>query len=207
MNVSRETLEAIVGISVSRETIDKLNAFVALLLAENEKQNLIAKPSIPDIWNRHVADSLQLAAFAPDARSWLDIGSGPGLPGMVLAIATGLPTLLVEPRRLRTAFLERAAALLDVRNVSVKTAGLASITPQPFDAITARAVASLDKLCAMTRPFSHAGTVLVLPKGRSATEEVASARQTWQGRFDIVPSRTDASAGIVIARGLRRRGK
>jgi 16S rRNA (guanine527-N7)-methyltransferase len=207
MTVSRETLSEISGVDVSRETFDTLTAYVDLLIAENDQQNLIAKTSIPDIWTRHIADSLQLAALAPQAKSWLDIGTGPGLPGLVIAIATGAPTLLVEPRRLRTAFLERVVETLAMRDVRVVTASLAAVKPAQFDAITARAVASLDKLLAMTRPFSHPNTVLVLPKGRSAAEEVETAQQTWQGRFEIIPSRTDASAGIVVARDMRRRGK
>jgi 16S rRNA (guanine527-N7)-methyltransferase len=207
MTVSRETLAEISGVPVSRETFDKLSTYVDLLIAENDQQNLIAKTSIPEIWTRHIADSLQLIGHAPDAKSWLDIGSGPGLPGLVIAIATGMPTLLVEPRRLRTAFLDRVVETLAMRDVRVVTAMLASVKPQPVDAITARAVASLDKLFAMTRPFSHPGTILVLPKGKSAAEEVETARQTWQGTIEIVPSRTDANAGIVVARDVRRRGK
>jgi len=205
-SVSRETLAATSGVEVSRETFDRLATYVDLLIAESERQNLIAATSVPDVWTRHIADSLQLASLAPVAKSWLDIGSGPGLPGLVLAIATGASTLLVEPRRLRTAFLERVVATLDLRDVRIVTATLAAVKPAQFDAITARAVASLDKLLMMTRPFSHPNTVLVLPKGRSAAEEVETARRTWQGRFEIVPSRTDASAGIVVARDVRRRG-
>lgn len=206
IDVSRETLSQLSGIDVSRETFDELAVYVDLLVAENEAQNLIAKASVADLWTRHIADSLQLIASASDAKSWLDVGSGPGLPGLVIAIATGAPTLLVEPRRLRTAFLDRVVTTLGLRDVRIETAMLASVSPQPFGAITARAVASLDKLLAMTRPFSHSGTILVLPKGKSAAEEVETARRTWQGRFEIVPSRTDASAGIVVARDVRRRG-
>jgi len=206
MTVSRETLAATTGVDVSRETFDRLATYVDLLIAENERQNLIAANSVPDVWTRHIADSLQLASLAPTAKSWLDIGSGPGLPGLVLAIATGASTLLVEPRRLRTSFLERVVATLDLRDVRIVTATLAAVKPAQFDAITARAVASLDKLLMMTRPCSHPNTGLVRPKGRSAAEEVETARRTWQGRFEIVPSRTDASAGIVVARDVRRRG-
>jgi 16S rRNA (guanine527-N7)-methyltransferase len=204
--VSRETLAELSGVDVSRETFDQLVCYVDLLLAENDQQNLIAKASVPDIWTRHIADSLQLMSVAPGAKSWLDIGTGPGLPGLVIAIASHAQTLLVEPRRLRTAFLEAVVDALALDNVDVETAMLGSVKPRSFDAITARAVASLDKLLAMTRPFSHPGTVLVFPKGKSAAEEVETARRTWQGRFEIVPSRTDASAGIVVARDVRRRG-
>lgn len=201
MIVSRETIL----VDVSRETGDRLQAYVDRLIQENDRQNLISSNSVADIWTRHIADSLQLSEFAPWAGSWLDIGSGSGLPGVVIAIATGAPTLLVEPRRLRTEFLARVVADLALANVEIVTASLANVAPRPIDAITARAVAPLDKLFAMGLPFSHRGTVWVLPKGRSAAEEVATARRTWQGRFDIVPSRTDPDAGIVVATGVRRR--
>ena len=207
MTVSRETLAELSGVAVSRETFERLQAYVDLLITENDQQNLIAKASVPGIWTRHIADSLQLSGVAPAAKSWLDIGSGAGLPGLVLAIATGAPTVLIEPRRLRTAFLDRVVEKLDLGKVEVVTSTLAALPPQPFDAITARAVASLEKLFAMTRSFSHDGTILVFPKGRSAAEEVASVNGTWQGRIETVPSRTDATAGIVVARDVRRRGK
>ena len=207
MTVSRETLAMMSGVDVSRETFERLNRYVDLLLIENDQQNLISKNSIPEIWSRHIADSLQLVALAPHADSWLDIGTGAGLPGMVIAIVTGVDTLLVEPRRLRTDFLARVAADLALANVRIVTASLANVAPEPFAAITARAVAPLDRLIAMTRDFSRFGTSLILPKGRSAAEEVETARRTWQGRFEIVPSRTDANAGIVVAQDVRRRGK
>jgi 16S rRNA (guanine527-N7)-methyltransferase len=207
MNVSRETLADISGVDVSRETFEQLETYVELLLAANQTQNLIAQATAPDIWTRHIADSLQLVRLAPKAQSWLDIGSGAGLPGIVIAIATAAPTLLVESRRLRTTFLEHVAATLQLRDVSVVTASLANVTPARFDAITARAVASLDRLFDMTQLFSHPSTVLVFPKGKSAAEEVESVRRTWQGRLDIISSRTDANAGIVVARDVRRRGK
>ncbi|CAM3074755.1 16S rRNA (guanine(527)-N(7))-methyltransferase RsmG [Sphingomonas antarctica] len=207
MTVSRETLSELSGVDVSRETFAQLQIFVDLLIAESERQNLIAKTSIPDIWTRHIADSLQLVTHAPQARSWLDIGSGAGLPGIPIAILTNVFVLLVDTRRLRTTFLEAVAKKLVLDQVSVATASIANVAARPFDAITARAVASLDRLLDMTQPFSHPGTILVFPKGKSAAEEVATAQRTWQGRFDIVPSRTDASAGIVVARDVRRRGK
>ena len=207
MSVSRETFSELSGADVSCETFDRLTRYVDLLTAENETQNLIAKGSIPDLWSRHIADSLQLVALVPGARSWLDIGTGAGLPGLVIAIATGVPTLLVEPRRLRTNFLSHVVGVLDLRNVRIVTASLANVEPEPCDAITARAVGSLNALLAMSLPFANRETRWILPKGRSAGEEVATARQTWQGHFEIVPSRTDASAGIVVARDVRRRGR
>ena len=122
-------------------------------------------------------------------------------------------SLVITPRtRAETVTAESAVRAagplkLDLRDVAIITASLANVPPRHVDAITARAVASLDRLLDMTRPFCHPGTVLVFPKGKSAAEEVETARRTWQGRFEIVPSRTDANAGIVVARDVRRRGK
>ena len=206
-SVSRETLIEQSGIYVPRETFALLSGFVDLLIRENRQQNLIAKSSVANIWVRHIADSMQLVPCAPRAMSWLDVGSGPGLPGIVISIASMVPTVLVEPRRLRTAFLEQVVATLGLRNVNVVTSSLAHVPPRPFDAITARAVAPLDRLLDMTLPFSHPDSVLVFPKGRSAAEELAAVRRTWHGHFEIIPSRTDADAGIVVARDVRRRGK
>jgi len=111
----------IVGHAVSRETAEKLDGYAALLLEENARQNLISKSSVSDLWSRHIVDSLQLLDHAPANARWLDIGSGPGLPGMVLAIAGVREITLVEPRRLRTDFLERCCSALQLTNVKVIT--------------------------------------------------------------------------------------
>jgi 16S rRNA (guanine527-N7)-methyltransferase len=190
--------------TVSRETQTKLKEFERLLLEENEKQNLISRKSAEESWSRHIDDSLQLLEHAPAEKHWLDIGSGPGLPGLVLAIAGVTQITLVEPRRLRTDFLERCRVALGLRNVTVVT-GKAEQLHGQFDVITARAVATLDKLFAIGRPLFAREGRWVLPKGRSAEKELAEARATWQGDFQLMPSRTDPEARILVATRVRRR--
>ena len=191
---------------VPRETLQLLERFAALLIAENERQNLVARSTIPDLWQRHIADAAQLLAFAPPRGSWLDIGSGAGLPGVVIAILTGAPMLLVEPRRLRAEFLQRAIDALDLGpTVSVIQSKIETVRHPPVDIITARAVASIDRLFAIADHLSHNGTIWLLPKGRSAKSELDEARRTWQGDFRLEPSRTDPDAQILIAGRVRRR--
>ena len=192
--------------TVSRETTGKLNAYSTLLAAENRKQNLISRASEADVWRRHIEDGLQLIRLAPGVKSWTDIGTGPGLPGLVIAIATNLPVLLIEPRALRCDFLRRAAAELDLPNVRIHQGKAESAVGQ-FDAITARAVAKAPELLQMTMHLSHSGTRWVLPKGRSAQSELEAVESTWQGDFRLEPSLTDPEAGILIAEQVRPRGR
>ncbi|UUR07301.1 16S rRNA (guanine(527)-N(7))-methyltransferase RsmG [Sphingomonas glaciei] len=184
----------------------QLQHFVELLLAENERQNLISKGSADAVWKRHIDDSLQLLDLAPAGANWLDIGSGPGLPGIVLAIAGARNVTLVEPRRLRTDFLERCRDALGLDNVTVITGKVEQINGN-YEVITARAVASLDRLFAMAAPLLLPGGRWVLPKGRSAEKELEEARVTWHGEFRLVPSRTDPDARILLAQGVRRRAR
>lgn len=190
--------------TVSRETTEKLEAYVALLLEENERQNLVSRSSAAEVWTRHIGDSLQLLDHGPVDASWLDVGSGAGLPGMVLAIAGVKSITLVEPRRLRTAFLARCREVLSLSSVTIVT-GKAEQLSGTFEVITARAVASLDKLFAIGEPLISPNGRWVLPKGRSAEMELVEARATWQGEFRLVPSRTDPEARILVAQGVRRR--
>lgn len=190
--------------SVSRETDMALKDFAKLLLAENDRQNLISRRSAGELWTRHIDDSLQLLDHAPADGRWLDIGSGPGLPGIVLAIAGVRHITLVEPRRLRTEFLERCCNELGLANVTIVT-GKAEQLKGRFDVITARAVATLDKLFAIGTPLIAPEGRWVLPKGKSAEKELVEARATWQGDFQLKTSRTDPDARILVAERVRRR--
>lgn len=182
-----------------------LQHYVDLLLAENQRQNLISRASEAEVWSRHILDSLQLAAFARDEDSvWVDIGSGPGLPGLVLAALGRWQMVLVEPRPLRTAFLRTAVEALGLGNVAVHTARAQQVAARA-DLITARAVAPLADLFAMTRRMAHPDTRYVLPKGRSAPGDVDLAMRTWQGLFHVEQSLTDPDAGIVVADRIRAR--
>jgi len=204
----RSAIEAVAGRDVSRETIDLLGRYVALLTQENERQNLIARSTIDDIWQRHIADSAQLVRFAPRPdSSWLDIGSGAGLPGLVIAILTEGPMTLVEPRRLRVEFLARAVQELGLSGrVAVHAAKVERIAGK-FDVITARAVASVHSLLSISHHLSTDKTLWLFPKGKSAQSELDEARAKWQGDFRLETSLTSDEAAILVASGVRRKGR
>jgi 16S rRNA (guanine527-N7)-methyltransferase len=203
-----EFLADILRADVSRETVERLGRYVELLLTENERQNLIARSTTDEVWHRHIVDSAQIVAFAPRPdSSWLDIGSGAGLPGLVIAILTEGPVALVEPRRLRADFLQHAVETLGLsKRVTVHAAKVERITGA-FDVITARAVASFEALLRISRHLSTDKTRWLFPKGKSAQSELDEARRTWQGEFRLEPSRTDPDAAIIIAEHVQRRGK
>lgn len=201
-----ERLSATVGGDVSRETFEKVERLASLLVEANQSQNLIAAASIPGLWDRHILDGAQLYGLDKREGNWCDIGSGPGLPGLVIAILGGVPMTLIEPRRLRVDFLRFAIDELRLENVTVEQRKVEQVTGK-YDHITARAVARLGKLFAMANHLAHDGTRWVLPKGESVKSELDEALQTWQGSFRLVPSQTHEKAAIVIAEHVRRRGK
>ncbi len=178
--------------------------FKQLVLIENRYQNLISPASAADFDSRHLEDAIQLAALGKTG-NWCDVGSGAGLPGIVIAIVTGMPMTLIEPRKRRAEFLRRAVAELelDAEVIELK----AERVPAHFDNITARAVAELSKLFSITEHLAQRGTRWILPKGRSAKKELEAAEQSWQGSFTLVPSRTSDEAMILVAEGVRRKGK
>lgn len=191
---------------VSRGTSPVLDGYVDLLLEANRSQNLIAASTEDDLWNRHIRDSAQLLRLAPDDfRSWVDIGSGPGLPGLVVAILAERPVTLVEPRAKRVEFLREVIDVLGLGNVEI-IAGTAASVDRTFDVISARAVAPLDRLFGLTLHLAHDGTRFVFPKGRDAISELEVANRTWQGDIRLEPSLTSDEAGIVVAEHVRRRG-
>ena len=201
-----DRLRAVAGRDVSRETFAKLEQFVVLIIEENERQNLLGPATIPDLWNRHILDGAQLLDFADGEGTWCDIGSGAGLPGLVIAILGGTPMTLIEPRRLRADFLRQAIGELGLEQVSVEQRRAERVAGK-FDFITARVVARLDRLFGLASHLAHDGTRWVLPKGESVKSELDEARMTWQGSFRLVPSQTHERAAIVVAEHVRRRGK
>ena len=201
-----ESLPEKMRADVSRETFERLERFVALLLHENQRQNLIAPSSAPELWTRHILDGAQLLGIAGEEGKWCDIGSGPGLPGMVIAILGGTPMTLNEPRKLRADFLRRATEELSLRRVVVADCKVERLEGK-FDFITARAVANLDRLLGMACHLAHSETKWVLPKGERAQSELDEARKAWQGSFRLVPSRTHPASAIIVAEHVQRRGK
>lgn len=201
--------EARAALDVPRETLERLDAFVNLLREENERQNLVSRSSLDRIWSRHILDSAQLVRFAPQqAGNWLDLGSGAGFPGLVVALLHCSNVTLVEARRLRADFLRRAAVLLGVEGrVELVCARAEAMPPRPFAVISARAFAPLGRLLALGERFSTGETRWILPKGRNAKSELEAARASWQGEFRLEPSLTDPDARIIVASQVRRRKK
>lgn len=185
---------------VSRET--RLVAFVDLLRDEASRQNLISPSTLEQIWARHIVDSAQLLRHVDPGGLWLDIGSGAGLPGIVLAILRDEPVELVEPRKLRTAFLQHCVDTLGLPNVTIHTAKVER-TKGRAAVVTARAVGTLDTLFRIARHRSDRSTIWVLPKGRNAQSEVEDARLWWQGSFHVEPSVTAPDSLIIVAKEVR----
>lgn len=184
---------------IAGDAMPLLERYVALLLDENSRQNLVARSTEATLWSRHLLDSLQLARFArDDDRTWLDIGTGAGFPGLVIATLDRWRMTLVEPRRRRADFLSRVVAELGLDGVSVVAADVRSVTGT-FDIVSARAVARIDDIFDWCRGCAAPGTRFILPKGRSARGDVDSPAQGWQGSFHVEQSLTDPDAGIVIA--------
>ena len=200
--------EAQVRLDVQRETLEGLERFVQLLSGENERQNLVSRGTLTDVWGRHILDSAQLLRFAPHSGSWIDLGTGAGFPGLIVAALWQGDVTLVEARKLRAAFLQQAAELLDLqRPPTIICSKVEAVPVRRFDVISARAFAPLDKLLRLGLPFSTGETIWILPKGRNAKSELDAARASWQGEFRIEPSLTDAEAGIIVARGVKPKGK
>jgi 16S rRNA (guanine527-N7)-methyltransferase len=210
--VTEEEARAWLDDNVPRETLPALEQLVALILDEMPRQNLIAASTADHIWARHIVDSAQLVALAPaGAKSWIDLGSGAGFPGMVVAIIRpDLRVTLVESRRKRIDFLRfLAKSIHNVRQDGVDVIGqrLEVLRSDPHDVISARAFAPLDRLLPLAQRFSHAGTAWLLPKGRSAVSELEAVADSWQGDFRIVPSLTDSEAAIIVASHVQPRAR
>lgn len=191
-------------LGVSRETLDRITAFGALLREENERQNLVSAATLDQFWARHVVDSAQLLRFPAESGAWLDLGTGAGFPGLIVAVIGGQATTLVESRRLRIEFLARAATVLGIAPEIVH-APIERVAARPFAAISARAFAPLPRLLALAHRFSTEKTLWLLPKGRGAQSELEAVRDAWQGDFRLEPSLTDADARIIVATGVRPR--
>ena len=192
-----EQLERVAERPVSRETLEKLERYVVLLREESSRQNLVSAATLDHVWDRHILDSAQLVRYAPaPGASWLDIGSGAGLPGIVVACLTLGPITLVEPRRLRAEFLHKVCESLQL-NAAV-LCSKAERVGGTFDVITARAVAALPQLLKISAHLSTRKTVWALPKGRSAKAELAEASRNWHFDAREEPSCTDPQSTILL---------
>lgn len=201
---------AAVAGSVSRETLRRLDLLVDLLAKWQRTINLVAPASLPHIWQRHVADSLQLAALAPKAAArWVDLGSGGGFPGLVVAAALaerpGADIHLVESDTRKAAFLREVIRLADLpaavhaQRIEAVAPGLAAGS----HVVSARALAPLPKLLDLAAPFLAAGALGLFLKGKDATRELTEAGKGWTLDAELAPSRTDPDGRIVVVRSAR----
>jgi 16S rRNA (guanine527-N7)-methyltransferase len=191
--------------SVSRETAGKLILYVEELRRWQRVTNLVGAKTLGEVWERHIADSLQLAHMA-EGRVWADLGTGAGLPGLVVAIAQPeLYVHLVESDGRKCAFLRQAARLTGAKATIWDgriEAVLARLEPRP-EVIVSRALAALPKLLDLAAPLLTKGTTGLFPKGRGYVAELTEARRSWRFTCDILPSRTDPDGRILRVSDLQ----
>jgi 16S rRNA (guanine527-N7)-methyltransferase len=193
-------------VPVSRETEARLAAFVDLLDRWRHKTNLIAESTFSSVWTRHIADSAQLAALAPDAKRWLDMGSGAGFPGLIIAIqladVPGAIVHCIESDQRKCAFLREATratgAAAQIHPVRVE-----AIDPEgfgPVDAVTARAFAPLPLTLELARPWMERGAVAVFPRGESARDQMAALPEAGAYAIETLQSVVNPKAAILRIR-------
>jgi 16S rRNA (guanine527-N7)-methyltransferase len=197
---------------VPRETIHRLTRYAEILEQWQKRTNLVSPSTLPVLWSRHFADSAQLCGLAPKARLWLDLGSGAGFPGLVVAIIqAGTPDFhmhLVESNRKKCAFLAEVArqtkAPVEIHAMRIEELAECAQSLKP-DVVSARALAPLPRLFELAAPFFGEGTKGLFPKGREAETEIAAARQEWEFAFRLSPSITANDSHIVEVTGLKPR--
>lgn len=200
------------GVNVSRETITDLEAFSAMVTKWTTKINLIARGTVDSIWDRHIVDSVQLYAFAPEKYDkWVDIGSGGGFPGIVMAIIAktknpGANFILIESDQRKATFLRAAARELTL-NLDVIPDRIENASQQDADVVSARALTALSGLLAHTTRHLNEGGVALLHKGRQSDQEVAEAKKIWSFELEDHVSFTDPDARILAIRRISARGQ
>lgn len=185
------------------DALARLERLVALLVEENARQNLVSAASLAEVWVRHIVDSAQLLAHVPRETSpWLDLGTGAGFPGLaVAALRPACEVILVESRKRRVAWLAQAAEALGLGNVRVLGQRLEDVPTCKAAVISARAFAPLDRLLDLSARFSTSDTLWLLPKGRSAQQEL-DMLSGWTHMFHVEQSLTDRDAGVIVGRLL-----
>jgi 16S rRNA (guanine527-N7)-methyltransferase len=193
-------------VSVSRETEERLAIFVDLLDRWRRKTNLIADSTFPSVWTRHIADSAQLLALAPEARRWVDMGSGAGFPGLVIAIqladVPGAIVHCIESDGRKCAFLREAARATGA-TAQIHPVRVEAIAPEslgPVDAVTARAFAPLPLALKLARPWMERGAVAVFPRGESARDQIAALPEARVYAIELLPSVVNPKAAILRIR-------
>lgn len=194
---------------VSRETLRRLETYVELLLRWQERTNLISPSTIPQLWSRHIADSLQLIDLVPGAKTWVDLGSGGGFPAIpvacVLADQPGAAVQLVESNGKKAAFLREVirATGVPAQVHAERIEKFVASTVNSVDVVSARALAPLKTLCDQAFPLIERGAIGLFPKGLDVESELTEASKYWKLRFEKAPSRTSPDGCIIIVRNLK----
>jgi 16S rRNA (guanine527-N7)-methyltransferase len=197
--------------NVSRETFGRLEIIVSQLEKWQARINLVSPGTMSSVWQRHIADSLQLVALAPEALRWIDLGSGGGFPGLVVAAAfaekPGFQMVLVESNGKKCAFLRETARLAglpsDVLQGRIEDVVLK--LPDRFDVVSARALAPLNILLELAEPLLAKGATGMFPKGQDVDDELRTATISWNLDADLIHSQTEAAAAIVMVRSASRK--
>lgn len=187
---------------------ERLSTLAAMLAEENGRQNLVSASSLDAVWLRHIADSAQLLTYVSrEAGSpWLDLGTGAGFPGLVIAaLRPECEVVMVESRARRVEWLERARIALGLNNASVAGMRVEQLPDRQFRVISARAFAPLPKLLDLSARLSTNDTIWLLPKGRSARQELAEL-VGWRHMFHVEHSLSDSEAGVIVGRLAGRKG-
>jgi 16S rRNA (guanine527-N7)-methyltransferase len=187
----------------------RLAALVTLLADENQRQNLVSPASLVEVWRRHIADSAQLLPHVPreTGSPWLDLGTGAGFPGLVIAaLRPECEVLMVESRTRRIAWLREVCTELGLGRAQVIGSRLELVETRPVRVISARAFAPLDRLLDLSARFSTSDTLWLLPKGRSAQHELDRLRG-WNHRFHVEQSLTDSEAGLIVGHLVGKKGR
>lgn len=189
------------------KSIAALTRFADAVIAESTRQNLIARSTLDSIWQRHIVDSAQLLMLAsPDQRLWIDIGTGAGFPGMVVALLSDRPVMLVEPRRKRAEFLARVADAEGLGDrVTIAASRIEAVGGATASVISARAVAAIGDIFAASRHVADEKTRYLLLRGQAIRDELEIAQREWHGMFHVEQSVTNPASGILIADRVRRR--
>ena len=202
---------ALALVPVSRETLARLDLFIATLLTWQRRINLIAPATVREIWTRHVADSLQLLRLAPTARFWLDLGSGGGFPGIAIACALaeipGARVHLIESNGKKAAFLREAIRVNGAPAIvhQARIEQMEGKLGEPVEVVTARALAPLGELLALAEPWLKRGAQALFPKGQDVGAELTEASRYWNIEAALVPSMTDPNARILNVSQVERR--
>jgi 16S rRNA (guanine527-N7)-methyltransferase len=209
LDLTANRAEALSLTPVSRETEARLTRLVDLLLDWQRRMNLIARSTEPVIWTRHIADSLQLLALAPDAKAWADLGSGAGFPGLVIACAlaetAGAEVHLIESNGKKASFLREAIKVTSAPAIvhPERIEAFVKHAPGRIDVVTARALAPLNELLSEAYPLLKTGALGLFPKGQDVDAELTLAAKYWKIQASLAASRTDTRSRIVIVRDLK----